>query len=235
MTLREKELELWKQYRAGNKMAGQQLVKSLKPLINQQIGKYVGVTLPRVAIDMEATKLVYQAFDTYDPEKAQLNTHVTNYLKKLQRFVINYQNVGHIPEPRAMKIGIYNSIYDNIESDKGREPTMAELADEMSWPIKEIEKLQIELRRDLSIEHGTGDEDDVGTFFEYTPDLASPEQFKLRQALSFIYYDSDPIDKKIIEYVFGYGGKPKLKDKDISFKLRLSSQKVAQRKKGYSC
>ena len=80
---------------------------------------------------MEAKRLVIQALDTYNPALSQLNTHIINYLKKLQRYVITYQNVAHIPEPRAIALGRYQTIYENLESEKGREPTVSELADAM--------------------------------------------------------------------------------------------------------
>jgi len=80
---------------------------------------------------MEAKKLTILALNSYNPELAQMNTHLINYLKKIQRYVIKYQNVAHIPEPRAMRIGLYHTMYDNLESEKGREPTIPELADAM--------------------------------------------------------------------------------------------------------
>tara|TARA_Y100000310_G_scaffold61181_1_gene56482 strand:+ start:1434 stop:1679 length:246 start_codon:yes stop_codon:yes gene_type:complete len=80
---------------------------------------------------MEAKRLVILGLNSYNPALAQLNTHLINYLKKLQRFVISYQNVAHIPEPRAIGIGKYHTIFDNLESEKGREPTISELADAM--------------------------------------------------------------------------------------------------------
>ncbi|MBC8436695.1 hypothetical protein H8D85_00060 [bacterium] len=125
------ELQLWRQYKAGDKQALQLLLKSLNPLIQNQVNKFAGVGLPRISIEMEAKSLAIQSFDSYNPALAQLNTHLTNYLKKLQRFVMSYQNVGHIPEPRAMAIGKYHTVYENIESEKGREPTIVELSDAM--------------------------------------------------------------------------------------------------------
>lgn len=228
----QEELELWNKYRYQNDLkAGQELIKSLAPVINQQVAKYAGVALPKASIELEAKKLVYKALDTYDPRQSQLNTHVFNYLKKLQRFVINYQNVGHIPEPRARQIGRYNTIYDNLESEKGREPTTIELADAMSWPVAEVEKLQLELRSDLSIDTGSGDDEEMGRFFEFMSNPYSPEQFKVKQAIEFVYYDVDPIDKKIMEYSFGLAGMQKLKDKDIAVRLGMSPQQLSKRKK----
>lgn len=107
------------------------MLDSLAPLIQSQINKFAGVDLPRASIEMEAKRLTILALESYDPTMAQMNTHIINYLKKLQRFVISYQNVAHIPEPRAIGIGKYQTIFENIEAEKGREPTITELADAM--------------------------------------------------------------------------------------------------------
>ena len=210
-TLKQKELELFNQYRSGDNEARTKLLTSLKPLIRGQANKFTNSGLPPMAIELEAHRLASDSLNTYDPSKAQLNTHVTNWLKKLSRFVTNYQNVGHIPEPRALIIGKYNAIFDNLEADKGREPTITELADAMNLPPVEIERLQTELRKDLSISLPE-DKEDIGGFYFH----AKPGSFnKSKEALEFTYFDADPIDKKILEYTFGIGGQGILRNKDI--------------------
>ena len=229
MDIKQQELELWKSYKAGNKQALQSLLLSLNPLIQGQVNKFAGVGLPRIAIEMEAKSLAIQAFDSYNPALAQLNTHVTNYLKKLQRFVMNYQNIGHIPEPRAMAIGKYNTIYENLETEVGREPTITELSDAMSWSPLEVERLQSELRKDLSITHATGDEDDASFYFYQNP--FDEEGAETRNLLHFIYYDADPLNKKIMEYTFPQFGTTvsPLSRKEISQKLHITTNEVRKR------
>ncbi len=108
--LKQYEQDLFKKYQAGTPGAKRDLLKSLAPVINSQAGRFSGSGLPDIAVKLEGQRLALEAFKTYDPSKSQLNTHVTNSLKKLSRFVTNYQNVGHIPEPRALMIGKYNVI-----------------------------------------------------------------------------------------------------------------------------
>lgn len=192
--------------------------------------KYAGVNLPKGAIELEAKKLAIQALESYDPNfGTQINTHVINYLKKLQRFVITYQNVAHIPEPRAIAIGKYQTIYENIESEKGREPTIHELSDAMNWAPIEVERLQSEQRKDLSI---TADTDDESSGFYYFQNPWDEDNANL-QAIQFVYFDSDPIDKKIMEYTFPDLGKyeKSFTKKDIALKLNLSAQEVRKRQK----
>lgn len=223
---KERELDLYNRWRRGDTAAKKELLGSLEPLIRQQVNKFYKSGIPEFAIRAEGFKLASGAIDTYDPNKAQLNTHVTNYLKKLSRFVTNYQNVGHIPEPRALLIGKYNTIYSNLESDKGREPTVAELSDAMQLPPAEIDRLQTELRADLSLTLDE-DEDEVG-FYAFTREEESDP--RVRQAIETVYFEADPIDKKIMEYHFGLYGTPKLKSKDIARKLNLRDAELKLRK-----
>ena len=226
MSLKKQEMELFERYRSGDDTAKYELVNSLSPIMYQQVAKFRGSGLPDVALKLEARRITDKAIDSYDPTMSQLNTHVTNSLKKLSRFVMNYQNIGHIPEPRILMIGKYQQIYDNLESDMGREPTVVELSDALQVSVAEIERLQIELRKDLSMTRQE-DEDEGGFYFHAEDkDIAQPE---LHEAIEFVYYDADPVDKKIMEYSFGMGGVGRIPAKEIASKLRLSPNSLKKR------
>ncbi len=226
MGTQENELLLFERYRSGDSEAKRELLSSLKPLIRGQSRKFHGSGLPNIALELEGVRLASEAIDTYNPKLSQLNTHVTNRLKKLSRFVTNYQNIGHIPEPRALMIGKYQTIFDNLEAEKGREPTQSELADALHVSMAEVERLQSELRKDLSM---TIEEDsDAGGFYFYADNTQTDP--KLLQALEFVYFDADPIDKKILEYTFGMGNTRKLLSGDIETKLRINGAELRRRK-----
>lgn len=202
---------------------------SLKPIIQYNINKFKTSGLPESALDLETRRIVSDAIETYDPTKAQLNTHVMGYTRKLSRFVSNYQNVGKIPENRIFLIGRYKTIYENLEADKGREPTIAELADAMHIAPVEIERLQLEMRKDLGMPDAGESTEDGGSFFDLTQ--YTEDDYNKRQAIEFVYYDSDPIDKKIIEYIFGIGGVvPLTSDKEIAMKLGITPPALKKRK-----
>lgn len=221
------ELGLFHRYKQGDLMAKQELMTSLAPLINHSASRFANSGLPPLAIKLEGQRLASGAIDTYDPSKSQLNTHVTTHLKKLSRFVTNYQNVGHIPEPRALMIGTYNTLMANIEADKGRPATAQEIADAMSISLREVDRLQSEMRKDLSQQYASDDEDAIG-FYEYIdPTQSNP---KLKQAIEFVYFDADNIDKKILEMTFGLHGSMKFKANEIATKLRLTDFELKKRK-----
>lgn len=228
---KERELELFQQYYSNkDTSAKKELVHSLTPLIRSQVKKYSNSGLPYDALELEGRKLTSQAIDTYDPTRGvQMNTHVMNYLKKLSRYTNTYQNVGHIPEPRALMLGRYETVFSNLENDKGREPTVMELADSLQVSPKEIERLQLERRSDLHMELPAADADEGGFTYFIAPDTEDP---KLKNAIEFVYFDASPIDKKILEYTFGLGGTPKITAKEIKLKLSLTETELRKRKEG---
>lgn len=229
-SLKNKEIDLYLKYKTGNDLnAKKELLHSLAPLINGQVNKYTNSGLPKLSIELEGLRLAGHALDTYDPNKSQLNTHVTNNLKKLSRFVTDYQNIGHIPEPRALMIGQYNAVFSNLADEKGREPTTQELADEMNISIKEVDRLQSELRKDLFISNVAEGEDDVG-FYEFVNPVEQTSEYQ--EALEFVYFDSTPQEKRVIEAYTGIYGKPKKKTKDLLLELNITeTQLSALRKK----
>ena len=222
--LKEHELGLWKEYTNGNQSVLPKLITSLDPVIQSNVNKFSGVPLPRTALESEARRLTINAFNTYNPNKgAALNTHVTNHLKHLQRYVLQYQNVGKIPEHRGIAISRYQNIRDNLEQDLNRVPTTVEVSDALAWSPAEVERMETELRQDLTI--GTGRED-TSSFF----DASFHTTNKAIEVLKFIYYASttDSITKKVIEYRFGFGGMSKLPTSEIASKLKISEAQVRE-------
>lgn len=229
MGVREEEFKLFEKYKKENdKGAKKELIKSLTPLIRSQVGKYKASGLPYDALELEGRRLASQALDTYDPNMGtQINTHVTNYLQKLYRFTSENQNVGYIPEPRTILLGKYKTIYSNLEEEKGREPTITELSDAMSISQAEVQRIQSEQRKDLHMEIPSTDPEEGGFSFYIMPDTEDP---KLKEALDFVYFDTDNTNKKILEYTFGLGGSDKKTARDIKDKLSLTETELKKRK-----
>lgn len=195
----EEQLELWKKYKTGDKKALGKLINSLSPLIESNVQKYVGAPIPKSALWAEGVKLTIQALDSYSPEMGtNIATHVSNYLKKLYRFVGQYQNVGRIPEHRISKISVLKEAMDRLQDELGREPTVEELADDLKWPITEVERLKREIAKDLLVPDITPT--DSYTLTQYF-DVSSPET-----NIAFFYTNYlDPEEQRLFERLVGFG------------------------------
>ena len=217
--LKQTEIDVWKQWKkTSDPQHANYLLKSLDPFLQSYVNKYTASPLPRPAIESEARLLAMHAFGTFDPKHGtQLSTHVGHELKHLHRYVLDYQNVGKIPENRGIAISKFKNMKSNLTEKLDREPTTVELADDLSWSPAEVERMQQELRADLNVIQGKEE-----AFFD--------SQFNMTDhtldVVMYVYWSSSPEEQKIMEYWFGIGGHAKLPPDEIAKKLRKTPDQV---------
>jgi len=219
MTNKQEELGLWKKWKkTGDPVAMNALITSLNPYLQSHVNKFSAVRLPRSAIESQARLLALKALQTYDPKRGtQINTHLGHELKHLNRFVMEYQNVGKIPENRGIAISKFQNIKSNLTEDFGREPTLTELGDALMWSPAEVERMQSELRNDIIITQG---KEEASFDTTYNP------SDRTMDIVQFVYYQSDPEEKKVLEYTFGLGGNPKLTSQEIALRINKPVSEV---------
>lgn len=215
-TRKKTEIDLfnkWKQ--TGDKQHFQELYSSMKNLIHDAARKAAyGSNVPESAHKIYAAQNFYDALRTYDPKKGTaLQTHVYGAVhQKAKRLNYMYQNLGHIPEPRAQQIGLYQNEHQYLKDSLGREPSTAELADRLNWSMKDVSNIQKELRKDLAMAEGT----EEAPFFE---------GHREEEILNYLYYDLSSEEKVVYEYVFGKFGKPRM----IKMNNKIDFDGIAQR------
>jgi DNA-directed RNA polymerase sigma subunit (sigma70/sigma32) len=220
-TLKQDEINLWKKWKRTNDPAyANTLLKSLDPFLQSYVNKYTAAPLPRPAIESQARILALKAFSTYNPNMgAQLNTHVGHELRHLHRYVLEYQNVGKIPENRGIAISKFKNIKSHLTEDLNREPTVLELADSLQWSPAEVERMQSELRQDLNVIQGREE-----AFFDSQYNLSD----LTRDVVEFAYWSGTPVEQKVMEYWFGIGGVPILSVEEMAKKLKKSPEEIKQ-------
>lgn len=206
MPMQEKkdiELETFKDWKKSqSKSDFQKLYTSMKPLIyGAAKSAAYGSNIPEIAHRVYAAQAFLDALRTFDPKGgAALQTHVYgNVSKKVKRLNYEYQNLGKIPEPRAILVGRFQNELANKHNELGREPSAAEMSDHMGIPLKHITGLMKEIRKDLAIDRTSG-----------TDEFSFSEQGKDEEFLSYLYYELTPEEKVVYEYMTGSYGRPKL-------------------------
>jgi DNA-directed RNA polymerase sigma subunit (sigma70/sigma32) len=192
----------------------------MDPFLQSNVNRYSGAPLPRPAIESQARLLALKAFETYNPKMGtQLNTHVGHELKHLHRYVLEYQNVGKIPENRGIAISKFKNIKSHLTEKLNREPTVLELADELQWSPAEVGRMQSELRADLTINQGKEE-----AFFDSQYNLTDAS----RDMVEFVYWSSSPEEQKVMEYWFGLAGTPKLTIEQMARKLHKTLEEIKE-------
>jgi DNA-directed RNA polymerase specialized sigma subunit len=195
------EMNLYKDWQKNQSTpAFQKLYTSMRPLLYKAAEKAsYGSNIPMSAHQVWAAQNFYDALRTYKPSAGTaLQTHIFNAVhQKAKRLNYLYQNLGHIPEPRAMQIGLYQNIFENLKEDLGREPSSAEVADKIGWGLKDVNKIQIEIKKDLALDITTEDKG----IFESSID---------EEILDYVYYELSPEEQLVYDYVFGRNGKARM-------------------------
>lgn len=217
--LKKLELDTWKKWKkSGDQEHLNTLLRSMDPFLQSYVNKFSSSPLPRPAIESQARILAVKAFGSYNPKKgAALNTHLGHELKHLTRYVLEYQNVGKIPENRGIAISKFHNIKSHLTEELGREPSVAELSDSLQWSPAEVERMQSELRQDLNITQGKEEAFfDVG--FNTTDDV--------RDMAEFVYYSVGPEEQRVAELTFGIGGNPRLTPEQIALRVNKTVGQV---------
>jgi DNA-directed RNA polymerase specialized sigma subunit len=197
----------------------QKLYTSMKPLIYDAARKAsYGSNIPESAHQIWAAQNFYDALRTYKPSAGTaLQTHVYNAVhQKAKRLNYLYQNLGHIPEPRAMQIGLYQNIHENLRATLGREPSSAEIADKLSWGLKDVVNIQKELQKEMAMDLGA---EEHGVF----------ESSIDEEVLEYVYYELNGEEQLMYDYVFGKHGKPRM----VKANKKVDFEGIA-RKAGFS-
>lgn len=193
------------------------VITTLQPTIDYQLAS-LGSSADPV---MRNKALVYtaQAIPNYDPERGSLPTYVSSQLRRLSRERRALNSPMKIPERAQLDAYAASRSEQEYIDQYGREPDMAQLSDFSGISTAKLGKI-----RDNMVAVPT--EDAFGEQLEHdAPDF-------LEEATTYVYVDSDHVDRRILELKTGHNmgraHKP-LKAKDIAEKLQISPSQVSRR------
>lgn len=213
------DIELWKQWNSGGRTQDdtEKLLSNFSGLIHQSVNKFAAdKNVPKAAVHAEFQTQAMKAFESYDPNRgAQLSTHVQNQLRRGDRFVRTYQNVGRIVENRIYRITEFKRERTNLEDKLGRPSSASELADHLKWPVNQVVAMENELRGQLPTSRST---------IEHRVIMPSVDA----EILRLIPYELSAEEKIVFEYSMGVNGKPMLNPGKIASTTGMSASKVSK-------
>lgn len=217
------ELMNWQKSRNPTDFA--KLVIRYQPALNFVVNKYRTTGLPPATLKAQATTQLIKAFESYDGSKgAAPITHIYNGLQKVQRSASESLMSGHVPEARSMKRSTFTIVRDNLSDSLGREPSNAEMADELSWNVKEVDRMQSEMKGETTASNAP---------FDFYGNSTKGES-KDRVLVDYLYHELDGPQKVIFEHTFPFYGKEQLNNKEIAKRLNTSEMYVHREKKKLS-
>jgi DNA-directed RNA polymerase specialized sigma subunit len=230
---RQEDIRIWQQWKAEPTPENlDPLLDRFEPTIRQQMRYLGGAKRVRASgLESDLYDHAIKAFQTYDPSKAALNTHVTNRLKKGIRFVQMHQNMARIPEEKTGLIRPIQLSMEELKEDLGRDPFHHEIAEHLNQQgyglrgksgrqpitpglVKEVVTSQ---RRDI-----------MSSAFETDP---TPQAImRQREQLPLVRFAlQKPEEREVFDYLHGMNGKPQIdRMGDIAKRMGKSPSQVSR-------
>jgi DNA-directed RNA polymerase specialized sigma subunit len=208
--------EIWNKARTPSNASP--LLDQLQPDIDASLRNYGGQSSEKLRTQAELMTL--NLLESYDPKKgAAIRTHVRNGLHKLTRLRNDRENVMHIPENVQAEQAHIRKVTNEFKAEYDREPNIQELADRSKFSTGQLERIR---------KYG-GTKAESTTMSEKGDPLVGTERNAGQMWIDYVYFELDPIDKKIYEWSSGYKGSEQLSKKDIAKRLKISAPAVSKR------
>ncbi len=149
----------WSQNKTPENLAP--LLASHKPLIKSHATKLLsgyGGSMPRAALENELTIATLRQYETYDPSKGPLTSHVHQGFSRITDFAAKARNIKDMPSASAKRYDMFNNAKSEFLDEHGRDPTAAELKTKLpqNWKLTEIKNMQKGFGKELYTDMGDG-------------------------------------------------------------------------------
>lgn len=175
------------------------LITRLKPLTQRQIRSLKRTRVPASAIEQASRRSLVESLTDFDPSKnVKLSTFVTLGQRRVLRFVQQRANTARITEDRGALVGKYQRAVNHLADQQGFTPTDEQVAQYMKVPVKTIQNLKQENRKDLIASASPV----ADPYLDETPEH--------REILQLLPASLTREQLTIFEYTMGLNGKPKV-------------------------
>ena len=201
-----------------------QLLKTVNPVIDEAVHSYGGASRGSPVLRSRARMMALRSFDTYDPAKGTMKTHMLSQLRSLQRAGAQEANILSMPEQVALDRQHLRASEAELEDKLGRQPSDNEIANSTGLSLKRLAYIR---QGHSGINTGRiapTDENDQA------PAVQIPGQQNMDAWTEFVYQDlTSPRDQMIMEHALGLHGKKRLPPQQIAKRLGITPSAVSQR------
>lgn len=219
MTRKDEQQSLYQQWQDQNDPeALSDLMNSLEPIIEQKTQEITPPDLSEDVVRNRVKNEVVSDLPEWDPDEGAMSTFLHNFtFPKINRYVNTFQNTARIPEARQQKISTFDSVKEQLEEKKGREPADSELADELGWDVREVQRMKQSRWDDVPASNLSMLGNIEAWDFSGKDDL-----------YHYIIYELTPEEEVVFKHLTGFKGAEKLSGKEISEKMGVSPAKVSK-------
>jgi RNA polymerase sigma-B factor len=203
------------------------LLRAVDQIINTGLRTYGGPSATSPTLRTRAREIVLQAFESYDPTKGSMKSHLMSHLQGLRRYAEQERQIIPVPEQVAMDRYRIEQGGLELEDILGRPPSDQEIADHIGMSRKRMEyvrKAQRPIPEGTLIQPGADGENQGN----YMPQV-NPQNDDAAAWVELVYTNLVPTDQFILERILGLHGHEPMSPGEIAKLLKLSPGAVSQR------
>jgi RNA polymerase primary sigma factor len=224
-------IKLYKKYEyARNKLA-----EGNVRLVISEAKRYMNRGLDFGDLVQEGNLGLLKAIDKYDYKKGfKFSTYATWWIRQaITRAVADHSRTIRIPIHMIETITKINRAQKALLQEKGRQPSIEEIAEYLEMPISRVEKALSVAKEPLSMDKPIGSDGDtsLGEIIYDESTLSAEEELKiqsLRNRLNMALKMLSPRERKVIELRFGLDGKKPRTLEEVAQEMNLTRERVRQ-------
>jgi len=226
--------ELIKLY-TNYKYARNKLAEGNVRLVISEAKRYMNRGLNFGDLVQEGNLGLLKAIDKYDYKKGfKFSTYATWWIRQaITRAVADHSRTIRIPIHMIETITKINRAQKALLQEKGRQPSIEEIAEYLEMPISRVEKALSVAKEPLSMDKPIGSDGDtsLGEIIYDESTLSAEEELKiqsLRERLNMALKMLSPRERKVIELRFGLDGKKPRTLEEVAQEMNLTRERVRQ-------